>query len=70
MVKHSNERRNLIVGLMNDMPGFKCTIPKEAFYVFPSFEQKISDRDLAEKIIKSDVLVVPESAFGSNGWIT
>jgi aspartate/methionine/tyrosine aminotransferase len=31
-----NRRRTLIVGLLNEIPGFECPMPQGAFYVYPS----------------------------------
>ena len=35
MVDKFKERRKLILGLLNDIPGFKCNEPEGAFYVYP-----------------------------------
>jgi aspartate aminotransferase len=35
MVDEFKERRALILGLLNDIPGLKCNEPEGAFYVFP-----------------------------------
>lgn len=35
MVDKFQERRKLILGLLNDIPGFKCNEPEGAFYVYP-----------------------------------
>jgi len=35
MVDKFQERRKLILGLLNDIKGFKCNEPEGAFYVFP-----------------------------------
>ena len=35
MVDKFKERRTLILGLLNDIPGFKCNEPEGAFYVYP-----------------------------------
>jgi len=35
MVDKFQERRKLILGLLNDIEGFKCNEPEGAFYVFP-----------------------------------
>ena len=35
MVKEFKTRRNIIVDLLNEIPGFKVNIPDGAFYVFP-----------------------------------
>jgi aspartate/methionine/tyrosine aminotransferase len=36
MKKSFFERRNLIVGLLNEVPGVKCQVPGGAFYVWPN----------------------------------
>jgi aspartate/methionine/tyrosine aminotransferase len=36
MKKSFLERRDLIVGLLNDVPGVKCLVPGGAFYVWPN----------------------------------
>ena len=33
------ERRNLIVGLLNEVPGVKCQVPGGAFYVWPNITE-------------------------------
>ena len=35
MIDEFKERRDLILGLLNDIEGFKCNVPDGAFYVFP-----------------------------------
>ncbi len=35
MVTEFEKRRNLILSLVNDIPGITCNIPKGAFYIFP-----------------------------------
>ena len=35
MVDKFKERRTLILGLLNEIPGFKCNEPEGAFYVYP-----------------------------------
>lgn len=36
MIDEFKERRDLILGLLNDIEGFKCNTPEGAFYVFPN----------------------------------
>lgn len=36
MLSTFDERRKLIVGLLNEVPGFSCIMPKGAFYAFPN----------------------------------
>jgi aspartate aminotransferase len=33
------DRRNLIVGLLNDVPGVSCQVPGGAFYVWPNVSE-------------------------------
>ena len=35
MIEKFHQRRNLILGLLGEIPGFKLNIPEGAFYVFP-----------------------------------
>ena len=64
------KRRDLIVELLNDLPGVKCANPKGAFYVFPDFSsylnQKVNGKllkdtfDISEYILDSvKVVTVP-----------
>ncbi|MCB4808672.1 pyridoxal phosphate-dependent aminotransferase [Tamlana sp. 62-3] len=36
MIEEFKERRDLILGLLNDIEGFNCNVPDGAFYVFPN----------------------------------
>lgn len=36
MVKAFDERRKVVVGKLNEIPGISCVMPKGAFYVFPN----------------------------------
>ncbi|MFJ3047768.1 pyridoxal phosphate-dependent aminotransferase [Herbaspirillum chlorophenolicum] len=70
------ERRNLVVSLLNDAEGIDCPVPEGAFYVFPSCERLIGKRTEAGKVIETDedfvsalleaegVALVHGSAFG------
>ena len=70
------ERRDLIVGLLNDAPGLHCPTPEGAFYVYPSCEGVIGRKTPAGEVIGSSeafakylleeggVAVVHGSAFG------
>jgi aspartate aminotransferase len=35
MIDAFHNRRELILGLLAEIPGFKCNVPEGAFYVFP-----------------------------------
>jgi len=65
------KRRNLIVDLLNEIPGVSCTRSKGAFYVFADvgelMKRKGFDADMklcSDIIEKAHVVTVPGSAFG------
>jgi aspartate aminotransferase len=70
------QRRDLCVGLLNDIPGISCAAPEGAFYLFPSCKGLIGVRTASGQVLQSDtdvctflmqqahVAVVPGSAFG------
>jgi len=75
------KRRELLIGLLNEISGFKVNYPKGAFYIFPDVSEYI-DKDLKDGIhFKNDVdfalyilreahvAVVAGSAFGAPGCI-
>ena len=75
-----DRRRQLIVGLLNDIPGVECPMPEGAFYAYPSVKgllgQQIAGRtpttttELAEIILdEAQVAVVPGEAFGTPGYL-
>ena len=74
------ERRDVIVSLLNQLPDVKCLVPQGAFYAFPDFSKflgKISDGkllkdtfDISEYILRSsNVVTVPGDGFGAPGHI-
>lgn len=67
MLKEFKLRRDLIVGELNSIEGFRCIPPKGSIYVFPSFTYKIPSRELAMKILEKGVICGPGRAFGSMG---
>ena len=70
------ERRDLVVGMLNRVPGLFCPTPEGAFYVYPSCAGLIGKRTPEGEVIESDedfvryllaaenVAVVHGSAFG------
>ncbi|MEI7984024.1 MAG: pyridoxal phosphate-dependent aminotransferase [Armatimonadota bacterium] len=67
-------RRDLIVKLLSDIPGFKISPPKGAFYAFPDVSQCLlpgeTDGQLAEFLLeKAHVAVVSGSVFEGEGHI-
>ena len=74
------ERRNLMVSLLNDLPGTQCDLPGGAFYAFPDFSYylgksfnnvKIKDSfDLSDLFLnEAQVVTVPGDGFGAPGHI-
>ncbi len=65
------ERRNLIVGLLNGLPGVSCLLPGGAFYAFPNVsalygERIRNDVQLADYLLETaGTGCVPGSGFGS-----
>ena len=75
-----NRRRKLIVGLLNDIPGFECPTPQGAFYVYPSVKGVLgktirgktptTSAELATLILEEvEVAAVPGEAFGPSGYL-
>jgi aspartate aminotransferase len=61
-------RRDLIHDLLSEIPSLHCEKPKGAFYLFPSFDQKMSSEELATHLLeKAHVAVTPGIAFGPAG---
>ena len=80
MVDKFKERRKLILGLLQDIPGFKCNEPEGAFYVFPDVTayfgktlngRKINDStDLSMYLLEAaNVATVAGDSFGNNNCI-
>ena len=74
------QRRDLIVRLLNDLPGVQCAVPNGAFYVFPNFSSYLNRKgngkllkdtfDISEYILDSvQVVTVPGDGFGSSEHI-
>lgn len=71
MVSEFKDRRNLIVEGLNDIEGFKCSIPGGAFYVFPNVTKACKNLGLAGSkefqeylLYKAGVAVLPRTSFG------
>lgn len=68
MVKEFEERRNLIMKLMKEIPSFSCDTPKGAFYVFPRYEGKMNSEEMALYLMdNAEVAMTGGSSFGSAG---
>ncbi len=74
------QRRNLMLSLLKEIPGFKLNIPEGAFYIFPEISALLNTTD-GETVIKNaddlcmyllnkaHVGLVPGEAFGAPGYI-
>lgn len=61
-------RRDLLIPLLNEIPGISCEVPKGAFYAFFKMDKGFRSMDLAEMLLyKAHVALTPGSAFGSAG---
>ncbi len=74
-----DRRRQLMAGMLNEIPGVVCPVPEGAFYCYPSVKGVLGRQiagsrpdntsDLAELILDEvDVAVVPGEAFGTPGY--
>lgn len=69
MVREFDKRRHLVYKRLNEMEGFKCALPKGAFYAFPNIGNfGMSSEKFAEFLLKeARVATVPGSSFGRYG---
>ena len=69
MVAEFRRRRDAIVKGLNEIPGFRCTVPDGAFYAFPNIKGTgMSSRELADLLLnEAGVACLSGTAFGSYG---
>lgn len=69
MLRTFDERRKLIVKLLNEVPGFSCIEPKGAFYAFPNITGTgMSSKELEEALLEeAGVATVAGTSFGHLG---
>lgn len=69
MVKAFDERRRVIVGELNQIPGFRCVEPGGAFYAFPNIEGTgLSAKALQTRLLEeAGVAVIAGTSFGAYG---
>ena len=68
IAKEFQQRCELIVDRLNQMPGVECHKPKGAIYVFPKvIVPGMNSEELALELLKDGVLCSPGSAFGPSG---
>jgi aspartate aminotransferase len=74
------QRRDVIVDLLNRIPGIRCALPEGAFYAFPNVQGVLgrtidgrcidSSLDLAAMLLESAyIATVPGEAFGAAGYL-
>ena len=69
MIHEYRARRDLLVKLLNELPGVTCLNPGGAFYVFPNIQGTgMDDETFARMMLeKAGVALLPGSNFGENG---
>jgi len=69
MVEEFRRRRDLIVSLLNDVPGFRCHKPGGSFYVFPDVRAAgLPSQELANRLLEeAGVACLSGTCFGSHG---
>jgi len=63
------ERRGVIVDGLNTLPGFRCVLPRGAFYAFPNITATgLGSRELQNRLLlDGGVATVAGTAFGAHG---
>jgi aspartate aminotransferase len=80
MVEEYDRRRIRMVQMLREIPGLECSMPKGAFYAFPSIQGLIgkqamgetigNDEDLSRLLLEhANILVVPGSSFEMKNYI-
>lgn len=68
MIVEFRKRREIIVEELNKINGLHCPKPNGAFYVFPSFNYKLTSSEFSKYLLeKAKVAVNSGTAFGQNG---
>jgi aspartate aminotransferase len=62
------ERRDVLLGRLDDLAGISYVHPEGAIYVFPSYDLDLSSREFALRLLAEEgVSVAPGAAFGPRG---
>ncbi len=73
MVEEFKTRRDIFVDGLNKIPGFRCAMPKGAFYAFPNIEGTgLTSQDFADRLLQdAGVACLAGEAFGKygNGYV-
>jgi aspartate/methionine/tyrosine aminotransferase len=69
MVDEFRRRRDAMVGALNDVPGFRCSLPAGAFYAFPNITgTRLTSQELADRLLnEAGVACLSGTAFGAHG---
>jgi aminotransferase len=72
MVRQFDQRRRLLHSRLNEIEGFRCILPKGAFYIFANIQNfSMSSEEFAEYLLsehaKGRVETIPGAAFGEYG---
>jgi aspartate aminotransferase len=69
MMEEFRERRRLFVGMLNEIPGFRCRMPNGAFYAFPNISGTgYGSEELAGRLLEeAGVAALAGTAFGEYG---
>jgi aspartate aminotransferase len=67
MTREFRARRDLVVRLLNRIPGVEVIPPAGAFYAFPRFRWNKSSSEVAMALLRRGVITTPGDAFGSLG---
>jgi aspartate aminotransferase len=69
MVATYQQRRDMIVAMLNAIPGVTCRTPRGAFYAFPNIKAfNLSSNEMANQILeRANVALLPGTSFGKNG---
>lgn len=63
-----DRRRQLIVQQLNQIPGFRCTTPKGAFYAFPNTSGTgLRSKELEALLLQNGVSCLSGTSFGAQG---
>jgi aspartate/methionine/tyrosine aminotransferase len=69
MVAEFRRRRDAICAGLNEIPGFRCSLPAGAFYAFPNVsETGLSSKELADLLLyDAGVACLDGGCFGQHG---
>ncbi len=68
MREEFRKRRDLVLSLLENIPGINVNRPQGAFYVFPSYDLPTPSVEFAKDLLREEqVAVTPGSAFGPRG---